>query len=80
MTATVARLIEQVKALPPEDRGELRAWMNATADSAADGTFAQKLVELNIGHPRADGPRDSNPLPVHAAGRPLSELLIEERR
>lgn len=79
MTTTVKNLIQQVQALSPEDRGELRAWMNS-ANPAGDDSFARKLIESGVGRPRPSGPRRASPQPVPAQGQPLSEQLIEERR
>lgn len=80
MTVVVEKLIEQVKALSPEQRGELRAWLNSASEPDSDDAFARKLVELGIGRPRPPGPRGPEPQPVDVQGQPLSQQLIEERR
>jgi hypothetical protein len=80
MTQGVEKLIEQVRALSPEERVELRTWINSASDLTPEDGFARKLIELHVGDPRPAGPRHPNPQPIHAAGKPLSEELIEERR
>lgn len=80
MTEAVTRLIEQVRALSPNEQRELRRWMNHGAEAMAGDLFGQKLIDLGIGHPRAAGSCNPNPEPIDLPGRPLSEQLIEERR
>lgn len=80
MTRAVEKLIEQVQALSPEERGELRTWMNTTESAPLDDAFGRRLAELGVGIPRPSGPRHANPQPIRADGQPLSEQLIEERR
>lgn len=81
MTAALEKVIEQVRALSPSERDELRAWMDgAPSGVTPEDEFARKLLEGGVGQPRPAGPRSPNPEPIRVEGRPLSEELIEERR
>jgi hypothetical protein len=84
MTAALKRILEEAGQLSETERRELRALLQATSlppppvtESALEHALAaQGLLSLPTSAP-ADG--EVSP-PIETRGRPLSEILLEERR
>lgn len=81
-------VIEEVRALPPEEQRRLRElldhWLAEVQPQSTEDEFEQKLYEaglLNeIKPPITDFTPDQNRRPIPFKGKPLSEIIIEERR
>jgi hypothetical protein len=79
------RVIEEVKALTPDEQGKLRELLDRLlAPQMTEEEFHQRLLERGvIGHipPRIIDPVfEANRKPVEIEGKPVSEIIIEERR
>ncbi|MDQ3259086.1 MAG: hypothetical protein M3R15_35355 [Acidobacteriota bacterium] len=87
--ATLERVIEEARTLKPDELCTLR---DAIDDLLAEGSespiseeeFAQHLAAKGIiapiAPPQADAVEDEEWEPVEFTGKPLSEMIIEERR
>jgi hypothetical protein len=82
------KVVEEVKALSPAEQRQLRSILDtivagATAPLTED-EFAHKLVEFGILSevklPITDFTPYQNRQPVKTTGKPLSEVIMEERR
>ena len=89
MSLAVDQLIEQVKALAPNDRKRLRAVLDQPDEPvrqqpATEEDFQRWLVEEGmldaLQRPERDQAAFDQFQPIAIQGRPLSELIIEERR
>jgi hypothetical protein len=90
MTADLEKILQDVKALSPEDQQHLRQVLDEILPSthvsghAAEERFQQQLVEAGL--LREIKRHDVRPVPpqrrkrVDIQGTPLSETVIEERR
>lgn len=89
MTASnLDRVIEEVKALTPDEQRRLREWLDhqlaQTAPQMSEEEFEQRLLAKGvIGHiPSRIREEDfyRNRKPASVEGTPVSEIIIEERR
>jgi hypothetical protein len=90
MAIQIEQLIEQVRALPPEEKRRLRDVIDAElttskpASQASEEEFKRRLVQAGllkqIKPPLSDLQAYKDRTPVAIEGKPLSETLIEERR
>lgn len=80
------KVLEEVKALSPAEQRQLQAWLDtllATAPMTEDA-FAHHLVDVGILSEVTPLPTDLTPYqhrqPIETTGKPLSEVILEERR
>jgi hypothetical protein len=87
MSATLDKIIEEAKELSPEELKQLRTTVDSMLAQTAEplmseNEFAQHLAAKGIialpEHPADEADEDWEPIEV--AGKPLSEMIIEERR
>ena len=82
MTATLQRIVEQVKALGEDERRELKTLLQgleaAQPGATTEEEFARKLAAKGMVSLPIGLPRPVSPVPV--TGQPVSEIIIEERR
>ena len=84
----LAKVIEEVKTLSPAEQRKLRTWMDTfltTADvPMTEGEFVYQLAEFGVlsevKPPITDLAPYKNRQPVDTTGKPLSEVILEERR
>ena len=82
------KVIEEVKALSPGEQRKLRILLDeflASADAPmTEDEFVHKLVEFGVlsevKPPITDLAPYQNRQPVDTTGKPLSEVILEERR
>jgi hypothetical protein len=81
------KVVEEVKALSPAEQRQLWSILDTIVAGAAPLTedeFAHKLVEFGILSevklPITDFTPYQNRQPVKTTGKPLSEVIMEERR
>ena len=87
MSAMLAKILEEVNRLPPEEIRQLKASLEAIQSSArpadGEGRLEKRLVEAGLVAKRqlrpANAPRRKS-RPILVEGKPVSELLVEERR
>ena len=86
-TSNLDQVIEEVKALTPDEQRKLRALLGgllAPAPRMSEDEFEQHLLAKGIiGEipPRIIDPTfERNREPVEIQGKPVSEIIIEERR
>ena len=90
-SANLERLIEEVKALPPDDLLKVKALIDsllqtpgAESESSLEDQLDQLLLEAGVISeipkrlPRPEHFKDFKPIEVK--GKPISETIIEERR
>lgn len=88
ISANLQHLMQQVQTLTPEERQELRQFLDASSPSAPPRTKEDELDELllkrgiisRIPQPNVDPAAYQNRKRVRIKGKPLSETIIEERR
>jgi hypothetical protein len=88
MNQALERIIEDIKTLSKAERRQLAAHLQGIDGSApaasAEGELEEKLAAegwLSLPEPPSpDSPPFELGSPLTVAGRPLSEVLIEERR
>jgi len=89
VSATLDKVIEEVKTLPPEELQQVREVVDSLLNEAprpqmTEDEFARHLAAKGIislpdaSEDEADD--DDNWEPVEVTGKPLSEMIIEERR
>ena len=84
----LAKVIEEIKTLSPAEQRKLRTWLDtflASADAPmTEDEFVHKLVEFGVlsevKPPITDLAPYQNRQPVETTGKPLSEVILEERR
>ena len=82
------KVVEEVKALSPAEQRKLRTMLDtflAPADAPmTEDEFARKLVEFGVlsevKPPITDLASYQKRQPVETTGKPLSEVILEERR
>ena len=82
------KVVEEVKALSPAEQRQLRALLDMflapTRAPMTEDEFAHKLVEFGILSdaklPITNFTPYQNRQPVETTGKPLSEVILEERR
>ena len=88
MQVQFEKVVEEVKALSSAEQRQLRTLLDtflAPADAPmTEDEFARKLVEFGVlsevKSPITDLAPYQNHLPVETTGKPLSEVILEERR
>ncbi|MEX2121415.1 MAG: hypothetical protein WD847_17610 [Pirellulales bacterium] len=91
MANEVEKLIEEFRALPPEDQRRVRSALEpsttcqGTRDvESLEQVFKQRLLDAGLITEITQPARDRNSFdsfrPVSIRGKPLSETIIEERR
>ena len=81
-------MVEEVKALSPAEQRQLRTWLDtflASADAPMiENEFTHTLVDLGVLSEVKPSITDLAPYqnrqPVETTGKPLSEVILEERR
>jgi hypothetical protein len=87
-TSNLDRVIEEVKALTPDEQRRLREWLDRSlappAPPMTEEEFEQHLLAKGIISdipPRVIDPVfEQNRKPIKIEGKPISEIIIEERR
>ena len=88
MSSTIARILEEVRTLPPKEQRQLRLQLNAivpsapTMDELEDEFERELMAEGILGEvkPLPDhDPQFHAYRPVTVTGKPVSETIIEER-
>ena len=80
------KIIEDVKALSPAEQRQLRAWLDTVLAQApmTEDAFAHHLVDIGILSEMEPPLTDLTPYqhrqPIETTGKPLSEVILEERR
>ena len=80
------KVVEDVKALSPAEQRQLRAWLDTVLASApmTGEAFAHHLVDVGILSEDTPPLIDLTPYqhrqPIATTGKPLSEVILEERR
>jgi hypothetical protein len=82
------KIMEEVKALSPAEQQQLRAWLDTLWAPAqapmTEEAFAQEMREAGLLSEIKPPIRDFTPYqhrePIETTGKPLSEVIIEERR
>jgi len=89
MSATLDKIIKEVRGLPPDEQRQLVEQLNAIvpalpSEDELEDAFERELAAQGIiGEPQ---PLDANAAefyaykPITVGGKPLSEMIIEERR
>ena len=88
MSSTLDRIIEEVRALPPEEQRQLREQLNSiipdSSEDEREDEFERELAaEGVLGEVKPlpdDDPEFRAYQPVIVKGKPVSETIIEERR
>lgn len=88
MSATLDRIIEEARALPPAEQRQLREELDAIAkpptEDELEDAFERELVAegiLSEVKPLSADTEDYHSYqPVTVTGKPISEMIIEERR
>ena len=86
MSATLDKIIEEVRALPPEEQRQLREQLNEilpfpAADNELEDNIERQLAAEGViripkgkHHPQEEFKR------IDVGGQPVSEMIVEERR
>ncbi len=85
---TFDKVLEEVRALPPEKQQQLRelldTWLTNAHSRPTEDEFEQRLHELGllgeVKPPITNFRPYQNRKPIELKGKPLSEIIIEERR
>ena len=91
MSATLDKIIEEVRTLPPDELQQLRAavesLLSQSDEAAAEDEFERELITEGILIDRvalhlqpSDDARHRSFKPVPVTGKLVSEIVIEERR
>jgi hypothetical protein len=89
LSATLDKIIEEVRALSPEEQRQLREQLDAilpsspTEDEIEDEFERELMAEGVLGEVKPlpdDDPEFYAYKPVTVTGKPISEMIIEERR
>jgi hypothetical protein len=88
MSSTLDKIIEEVRALPPEEQRQLREKLNEiipspTNEELEDALERELVAEGVLGEVKPlpnDDPEFYAYKPVTVTGKPVSETIIEERR
>lgn len=87
-TSNLDRLFEEVKALTPDEQSSLRDMLDelvsTNAPQMTEDEFEQRLLDEGIISRIPPRIRDAsfyaNRKPIEVEGKPVSEIIIEERR
>ena len=82
------KVVEDVKALTPAEQHQLRTWLNTLSTPEpppmTEEAFAQELCAMGLLSTVTPPITDFTPYdhrePIETTGKPLSEVIIEERR
>ena len=82
------KVVEEVKALTPVEQQQLRAWLDTLCAPAlalmTEEAFAYEMCEAGllseVKPPMTDFTPYQHRQPIETTGKPLSEVIIEERR
>jgi hypothetical protein len=80
------KIVEDVKALSPVEQRQLRAWLDTVLAQPpmTEDAFAHHLVDIGllseIQPPLTDLTPYQHRQPIETTGKPLSEVILEERR
>ena len=82
------KVVEEVKALTPVEQQQLRAWLDTLCAPApalmTEEAFAYEMCEAGllseVKPPITDFTPYQHRQPIETTGKPLSEVIIEERR
>jgi len=89
MSATLDKIIEEVRALSPEEQRQLREKLDAVVPSSPtedelEDAFERELIAEGVLGEVASLPDDDPEFyayrPVTVTGKPISEMIVEERR
>ncbi|MEW6210734.1 MAG: hypothetical protein AB1631_20385 [Acidobacteriota bacterium] len=86
MSANLEKVIEAIKALPPDEQRRVKELVDSLVDEqtmSPEDLLAKRLLEAGvISHipPRNIDESDRTFRPVEVKGKPVSETIIEERR
>jgi len=89
MSATLSKILEEVRLLPPREQRQLRSQLDAivpfppTTDELEDEFERELMAEGILGEVKPlpdDDPEFHAYRPVTVTGKPISEMIIEERR
>ena len=89
MSATLSKILEEVRMLPPKEQRQLRSQLDAivpsapTTDELEDEFERELMAEGILGEvkPLPDDDLEFHAYrPVTVTGKPISETIIEERR
>lgn len=86
--AQFEKVLEEVQALTPAEQQQLRAWLETVLPPApvpmTEEAFAQELRAMGwlseVKPPLTDFTPYQHRQPIQTTGKPLSEVIIEERR
>lgn len=85
-SAPLNKIVEDVKALSLAEQQQLRTWLDTVLAPVpmTEEAFAHHLVDVGIlsaaKPPLTDLPPYQHRQPIETTGKPLSEVLLEERR
>jgi hypothetical protein len=82
------KVIEEVKALTPAERHQLQTWLDSLSAPPqapiTEAAFAQELCAMGflsaVTPPLTDFTPYHDRQPIETTGKPLSEVILEERR
>lgn len=80
------KIVEDVKALSPEEQWQLWAWLDTLLPPApmTEEAFVHHLVNVGllsaVKPPLTDLTPYQHRQPIETTGKPLSEVILEERR
>jgi hypothetical protein len=82
------KVLEEVKALTPAERHQLQTWLDSLSAPApppmTEAAFAQELCAMGflsaVTPPLTDFAPYHDRQPIATTGKPLSEVIMEERR
>ena len=85
MSSALDKIIEEARALPPIEQRELRKQLDTiipspTEDELEDAFEGELAAEGVISLPENEDEADDDWQPVEVTGKPISEMIIEERR
>jgi len=89
MSATLDRINEEIKSLPPEELQQLRATVDSLLAQTSEPLMTEDEFERHMAakgfiapvtSPAEEDEDDDDWEPVTVTGKPLSEMVIEERR
>ena len=89
MSTTLEKIIEEVRQLPPDEQRQLREQLNVIIPSSPtedelEDAFERELAAIGFISEAKPRITDFSPYrdykPVEVSGRPVSEMIIEERR
>lgn len=86
MSATLDKIIEEVRALPPEEQRQLREQLNEIlpfppADTELEENIERQLAaEGLIRVPKGKRQPSGEFKRINVGGQPVSEMIIEERK